>query len=585
MLALLLVIPDAFSSLFGSLVSNLVAIVGVYAFGCFLLLVFGGERLVATVNRSVMRAVGMLLGGLIVGAANLVVFLLGKGVPALVALTLLAPRRVKVKDPTSSPLVKRVKIDPANMPDLGMVCHSYHATPAGVVNGVHKVTIGQSGSAKNQSDINYEIQHQLKCSLEHLVILDPKANAPLTQIAKAYGDANFSWRTLLTGDRLFIYTFHADDPVCSGLRLYADADRLSDVAYMLCDEPNAKDAHWNDKAAELIEAVAKTLAELQAETARGVAKITENYYEERVTASLVEVRDVIADREQLEELKRISPLVRNVADNEKEWGYIRSTASRRLKPLSSPTVRRIFGAEEDTEQPDFSRNGGRDIVIIRPDPKSAKRLARYVHAVLDVIYRAAAAGGDAGGPGTTIIIDEAASYMRLDNLAEYLDIGRESLVQITYVLQSLKQLTAKLGAAEAEQIITSTEIKVVGATSDTQTAAFISRLSGRQRVEYRGPRQDDQLLASWRETERATVTEDEILRQEAGEWTIQQGPKLKKVAVPEEHYHYRQAAEPQQWEISGVVEGDFRAPRLGVADPQDDGMDADDQEDEDDLFD
>ena len=435
--------------------------------------------------------------------------------------------------------------------------------------------VAMAGAGKNQTDLNYELQHQLEYSDEHIILTDPKANAPLTKVVQAYARPGV--------DRIFVYSFHPRDVNSSSLRLFRDPGELSDLAFMLTDEPQAKDSHWNEKAAEAIAAVAQALteAERQAESAAAQFAGEKNGSSHEISATLNEVRDVIADRRRLEEMRDISPLVDNVADVEKEWGFIRSTASRRLTSLSDPIVRRVFAGGADTPQPDFTRTDGRDIVIVRPYPRSAKRLSRYVYAVLDAAYRAAADGGDAGGPGTKVLIDEAASYMKLENLDEYLDLGRESKVQLTYVLQGTKQLAAKLGREKAEAIISSTEIKVVGATDDIDTAEMISKLSRPETVQYRRAAQADELRGQWDTHQRRLIEPYEINSQQKGEWTCLQSGRAWKVAVPKTAYHYTQAAPPRgDHPLWGWVDpSKYPVPSILGPAPDEDDPDGEDLED------
>lgn len=447
-------------------------------------------------------------------------------------------RTRRVSDPTNAELEKRREVNPVRRRGVEGLGNGLHDTVGGVVEAVHKVIVAMAGAGKNQTDLNYELQHQLQYSDEHIILIDPKANAPLTKIVLAYARPGI--------DRIFSYSFHPKDVASSSLRLFREPGELSDLAFMLTDEPDAKDSHWNEKAAEAIAAVAQALTEMRRETESAAAGLagedTGGPYE--ITATLNEVRDVMADRRKLEELRRISPLVDNVADVEKEWGFIRSTASRRLNALSDPVIRRVFAGGSATPRTDFTRTDGRDIVIIRPYPRSAKRLARYVYAVLDAKYRDAADGGDAGGPGTKVLIDEAASYMKLENLDEYLDLGRESKVQMTYVLQGTKQLAAKLGREKAEAIISSTEVKIIGATSDLDTAEMMSRLSRPTTVHYRRAAQADELLGQLDSHQRRLIEPYEYTAQEEGKWTCQQGAHSWKVKVPKAAYHHTQAAPP-----------------------------------------
>lgn len=541
-------------------------VLGLWILVCALAWMVGGRRSVERLNASVVGGALGLVGGILAAALGAVAGLLRgvvvAGAPVALSAVLGFARPRRVADPTGTPLVGRVAADPGRVAGLEALGPGNHMTPAGVVPGVHMVTVAMSDAGKGQTIVNYQIQHQLTRTAQNLIVIDAKASAPLTAVARAY---------LGPKDRLYVYSMHSRDLASSSLRLFADPERLADVAYMLCDESGLQDSHWNDKAAELIEAVARALTALRWQAERAAARFgggaeAAGPGEEEITASLNEVHDHVIDREKLAELRRLSPLVDNVADNEKEWGYIRSTAARRLKPLAARGLRRVFAAGEDTEQPDFgpSPDGGRAVVIVRPDPKSAQRLGRYVSAVLDVLYRLAAEGGDAGGPGTKVIVDEAASYMRIANLGEYLDLGRESGVQLHYVLQSATQLAARLkDRDQAEHLIGSTEVKAVGATGDPKTAQTISRLSGRSTVHYRGPVRKGHILGDWREKEKPNVTEEEILAQKKGEWTVQYaGDALRLVRVGKEHYHYRQAAGPREHEIRGVVEGDHRAPGL-----------------------
>jgi hypothetical protein len=207
----------------------------------------------------------------------------------------------------------------------------------------------------------------------------------------------------------------AKDDLSSAATLISDPGTLPDVCWFLSNEPGAKDGHWNEKAAECIEQTALALAEL---------------YDASPTIN--DVRDAIADRERLADLRRRFPSLNYVADEPKEWAYIRSTAAKRLKPLADPLVRRVFAGDPGVPQPDFSRRDGREIVIVRPDWASAERTARFVTALIHAIVMSAITGGYAGGPGTQVIFDEAGSFMRLDRLGSYLDLARGGKIGIVY---------------------------------------------------------------------------------------------------------------------------------------------------------
>jgi hypothetical protein len=67
--------------------------------------------------------------------------------------------------------------------------------------------------------------------------------------------------------------------------------------------------------------------------------------------------------------------------------------------------------------------------------------------------------GYAGGPGTKAIFDEAGSFMRLDRLGSYLDLGHGGKIGVVYVLQSRAQLAAQPGSEEAEGLWSATALK------------------------------------------------------------------------------------------------------------------------------
>lgn len=463
--------------------------------------------------------------------------------------------RSRVQDPASAELIERRAINPARTPQIQTLSHGQHYTPAGLRNGVHKATIAESGAAKGQTDVNYEIQHQLQHSRESLLVLEVKPNKELSNVV--YANAR-------PEDRIWEYTMQPGDEYSSAVTI-PDHSKMRDLAHSLCHEKDSKDPHWNNKSIELISAIA------------GSAPQT----------TINDVRDVVVDRRRLEQLGENCPAVDNVADVEKEWSYIRSTATRHLQALGDERVRRVFAGTADTPQPHYRGypDGGRDIVIVRPHEESAQREARFVVALLDIQLKAAVAAGHAGGPGTKAILDEFASFLDLSKMRRYMDLGRGGRLQISYVLQGRDQLAAAVGKTEADSIIASTEIKVMGATSDYELAETVSKLSRRRTVEYRGAREMDDLLGDWREQARYNVEPGEITAQTSGQWTVLQGPDVTKVEVPRHHYHHTQAAPPKEQRIWGVVAPEaYAVPSLLEPDDTDGGSEGynsrDDQEDD-----
>ena len=422
------------------------------------------------------------------------------------------PRRVR--NPESVELVKRQMVTPARPAGAK---HGSWPILGRSFEGVHAVVVGEPGSAKGQNVINYTIQHQLQHSPEHLIIIDVKPE--LETIVRQYARPD---------DRIFLYTSHAKKKKSSALNLFSDIDQAGDVAEMLTQPERSKDPYWAEKAADLIEADARHL-----------------YRAGGGAVSLGEIADTVADRTRLEELRDRDPMVDNVADNTREWGSIRSNASRAVAPLKIDRVRRMFDPLPKTTQPDFG-NGPRNIVIIQPSEELADRLAPLIGAMLHVLYHKAAGAGFSGGPGTKVIADEAASFMALHRLPRYLEIGRGRKVQVMYVLQSRKQLVDVLGEARADRVLASTEIQVIGATTDFGTAEFMERLSGQERVHYRGPRAPDG-GRPWSEHIRSRVQAHEVVSQGPGDWTVRHHAELSKfhVAKPAGYYFAQRHPEPR----------------------------------------
>jgi hypothetical protein len=382
--------------------------VGYWIIFCVVAAYFAGGDAVSRMN---LKLAGWAVSGAlallwlpIAGALRLT----GRAVPlmGMGLISLLPSSAPRVREPETAELEKRRTVDPRKTPGKGQLSHGQMWTPVGVRSAVSGVIAAESGGAKGQTHVNYMIQHQMLRSPEHLILLEVKPNLELSNIVYSY---------MRPGDRVYEYTMQAKDDLSSAATLISDPGTLPDVCWFLSNEPGAKDGHWNEKAAECIEQTALALAEL---------------YD--ASPTIDDVRDAIADRERLADLRRRFPSLNYVADEPKEWAYIRSTAAKRLKPLADPLVRRVFAGDPGVPQPDFSRRDGREIVIVRPNWASAERTARFVTALIHAIVMSAITGGYAGGPGTQVIFDEAGSFMRLDRLGSYLDLARGGKIGIVY---------------------------------------------------------------------------------------------------------------------------------------------------------
>ena len=428
----------------------------------------------------------------------------------------------KVRHPETHELVKRQTADPTR--------------PAGAEHGswpilgrgwkaVHCNVTSEPGGANGQTAINYAIKHHLEHSPEHAIIVDVKPE--LDEIVRRYGGPE---------DRIFLYTSHGRKPKSSALDLFSDIDMAAEVGRILTRPEDSNEPYWAKKAAALVAANARRL--------RGAGG---------GAVSLSDIYDIVSDRKTLEALRDRDPLIDNVADNVKEWGSIRSNSLQALEVLAIPRVRRMVDPLPKTSQPEFSAWGGRTIVIIQPSEELGDTLAPLISAMLHVLYMRAAAGGWGGGPGTKVYADEAASFMALDRLPRYLELGRGRLVQLMYVLQSRKQLVDVLGEERADRVLAATELQFIGATTDLGTAEFLERLSGPARVHYRGPRNLDG-KRPWSEHMRPKVQAHEITGQEPGEWTARHHADVWKFRVPNPagFFYMQPHPDPQPLRIYGI---------------------------------
>jgi hypothetical protein len=443
----------------------------------------------------------------------------GRAVPLVgMGLISLVPSSTpRVREPETAELQRRKSVNPRKAPRTRELSHGQIWTPVGVRSAVSGVIIAESGGAKGQTHVNYMVQYQMLYSPEHLILMEVKPNLELSHIVYA---------NMRPGDRVYEYTTQEKDVLSSAVALISDPKTLPDVCWFLSNESNAKDSHWNEKASECME---QTALGLMAHGAQ---------------PTINDVRDVIADRERLSKLRRRFPPLEYVADEGREWGYIRSTAAKRLKPLSDPLIRRVFAGYQGVPQPDFSRREGREIVIVRPDWASADRTARLVTALIHAVMMSAVRGGYAGGPGTKGIFDEAGSFMKLDRFGSYLDLARGGKINVVYILQSRAQLVAQLGQEEASRVWSATELKIVGPTSDLQLAREIAALSGERRVHYTRPRRHDEIIGQTGEDTRHLIQPNEITNQQAGQFVMVHRGEVLKYAVPRRRYHHTRATKP-----------------------------------------
>lgn len=311
------------------------------------------------------------------------------------------------------------------------------------------VTIAGPGAGKGQA-IVVPVAHNVKAHRpQHLIVNDPKAE--VVEELYAAGDIR----------EAFIYDFGGRGT--SALNVVGSPGDAAAFYQALLHEPNSNDPYWAAAAIDLCSAIS---------AATGYAPLTTVY-------------DALRRPKELDRLAQENEDV-DIAWNqvsEKTRNSIRSQATAALSPLRNPDIRAVFDAE-GAEQPKFGK-ANRDIVFVHPPSGAgeAGAASKLIGGVIDHLYRASCAGYEAGGPGSYLLIDEAASCLALQNLSNYLNVGRGLGQRIMVVLQDMGQLEAKVGRDNARSIIGSAGAQAWGATQDHGTAKAISDLSGTVRVE------------------------------------------------------------------------------------------------------
>jgi hypothetical protein len=296
-------------------------------------------------------------------------------------------------DPERQHIVSR-KVDPMKLPQKGLPQERWHLFDRDWERLYAIGVISKAGGGKDETLLGPALYHELKRGSSDVVVMDPK----LEQLAAARKSGY-----LPKGADLYVYGTSPGLPAedTDAFDVFA-LERNLTTARILTEE-ESRDSHWQHKAANLLVAVHVALEEETGEA-----------------ATLCDVREVVDDREALKELRRGSRRVDNVADEEKEWGYIRSTAARALEPLESARTRAIFDAGR-MRMPDFT-SPRRQIVFLCPDPGAGEEEAKLTAAQVEVLVQL---GRHAGTRRIQkFFVNEAASFTSLTRLPQYVDIGR-----------------------------------------------------------------------------------------------------------------------------------------------------------------
>lgn len=422
-----------------------------------------------------------------------------------------------LRDPASDPVEKTKTVNPVPVPRAAAEPEQWHVLGKRR-EGNSVGVIGGPGSGKNAAIADYAVRDHLLRSGQNMLLVAPKLET--AEIALSYSRPQ---------DRIFFYSWHPGDRIASALDVLRDPERIGVAASIITEDPGDQ-AHWREQAASCVEVLGRILPVAGEHP------------------SLIRILDIISTREELARWRRRAPLLEGIADEPKEWGFIRSGTRKYLRPLMfREGVRRAHSATARALVPTYAgrpaKDGkapGRDVVILRPRPGADAAEQRLVRAALDSEYRRACEAGDAGGPGVRVIVDEAASYMDLGSLPEYLEIGRGPRVMMMYVLQSTRQLVARLTEHKARELLDSTDIICAGRSKDELTARLISTASGEVTVHYSGPRQHGETVGRVQGTQRPRILLSEMLALPKSDFVVWDTEGVRRVRIPKRRHYYLQ---------------------------------------------
>ena len=367
--------------------------------------------------------------------------------------------------------------------------------------------ISKAGGGKDVGLVGPTVFQELVRGVADLVIMDPKLEQLVAAGRYDYIPRDADIYVYGTSPRLGPGTDAFD------LFTLGDTSGSSLSTARIITEELSQETHWQHKAAELIVTVREALVGLTGER-----------------AALDYVREVIADREALAELRRESPAVANVADEDREWGYIRSTAKKALEPLKSERVGALFG-DEGVRMPDFT-SPKRQIVFLCPDSGAGDEEAKLTAAMVDVLVQL----GRASGPGRVqkFVLNEAGSFTSLPKLPHYVDIGRGESIYVMYVLQSWSQLVSRLGVAGARNLWSGSAAQIVGQGAEPELAEEMCGYSVPERRNHRQPRQYRDAPGGERiaEERRPGLQPHHITGLGVNEWVMRVAPDIYRFKVP-----------------------------------------------------
>jgi hypothetical protein len=305
------------------------------------------------------------------------------------------------------------------------------------------VAVGMTGAGKNQALLDPTAWNIVEHREESAVIVDIKGDMI----------SEFAYRTRAPQ---FAYSFLETHARSSAINLIADPKMAATTAAALYPVQGVRFPIFNQGARDLFEALAEALA--------------------YSNSNIVELHHYLKNLSLMHRLGRRNKRLNDAitGENRKFIGDVITSARLPLSPLNRPEVARVSAPDPSTPQPRFLRKEVIWLCIPQDDPG----IALLAGAIADNLYNRATASRR----GTYFPIDEARSCLTTENLAKYLYIGRGLGACFFLVLQDISQLQARIGIAETRSVLGNAGVQFWGKTQDTETARYVSDLSGTVRV-------------------------------------------------------------------------------------------------------
>jgi hypothetical protein len=305
------------------------------------------------------------------------------------------------------------------------------------------VAIAMTGAGKNQALLDPTAWNVLRYRDESAVIMDVKGD----MIAK------FAYRIQ---SRQFAYSFLETDVRSSAINLIETPKMAAVTAAALYPVKGVKVPAFNMGARDLFEGLSEAL---------GYSR-----------SNIVELFGYLKKPEAMNELARTSERLAQAlaGENRKFISDVISSARLPLAALGRPEVARVFAPDPDTPQPHFRE---KEVVWVCI-PQDSEDVALLAGAIVHNLYNRAVKSRR----GTYFLVDEAGSTISIENLDRYLQVGRGLGAYFFLMLQDISQLQDKIGAAKTRSVLGNAGVQFWGKSQDTETARYVSELSGNVQV-------------------------------------------------------------------------------------------------------